>query len=145
MAVTIDIGEWNDIHPLNKKEVGHRLALQARNIAYNENLKEAETPWPQKMTVIDNKAVITFTNIGNGLAVYGDELKYFALSENGEHFTWAKAKLVNNSIHVWHEDMDDPRVVRYAWANNPKGANLYTKDGIPVSPFEIRHSSLNQN
>jgi sialate O-acetylesterase len=136
MAVTIDIGDWNDIHPENKKDVGHRLALHARKIAYGEKNIVASGPLYQSLKKDGNKIVINFSNVGSGLMVKGNELKYFAIATSDKKFVWAKAKIENNKVIVWSDEIKDPVAVRYAWADNPDGANLYNKEGLPASPFE---------
>lgn len=136
MAVAIDIGEWNDIHPLNKKEVGRRLALAAQKIAYGNEKVVYSGPIYRSMKNERNKIILTFTNIGSGLiAKGGGELKYFAIAGADRQFVWAKAKIKNNKVIVWSEKITNPIAVRYAWADNPEGANLYNKEGLPASPF----------
>jgi sialate O-acetylesterase len=138
MVVAIDLGEWNDIHPLNKKLVGERLALAARKLAYGENNLVSSGPLYQSATIEGNKIRINFTNTGSGLMVKTDnedELTYFAIAGADKKFVWAKAKIENNTVVVWSDDVTQPMYVRYAWADNPDGANLYNKEGLPASPF----------
>ncbi len=135
MAVTIDLGEWNDIHPLNKKDVGLRLALAAQKVAYGEKKIVSSGPVYQSMKVEGNKIILTFSNTGSGLVAKGGELNYFAIAGADNKFVWAKAKIKNNKVIVWNENIANPVVVRYAWADNPEGANLYNKEGLPASPF----------
>ncbi len=136
MAVAIDIGEWNDIHPLNKKDVGKRLALAAQKVAYGDDEVVYSGPLYKSMTVEGNKLILTFTNIGSGLmAKGGDQLKSFAICGTDKKFVWAKAKIEGNKVVVWNDVIPNPVAVRYAWADNPDGANLYNKEGLPASPF----------
>ena len=136
MAVTIDIGEWNDIHPLNKKDVGKRLALQAQKIAYGDEKAVYSGPLYQSMKVDGNKIRITFTNIGSGMITKdGGELKGFEIAGNDKVFVLAKAKIENNQVIVWSDKIRNPTAVRYAWADNPASANLFNKEGLPASPF----------
>lgn len=136
MAVAIDIGEWNDIHPLNKEDVGNRLALAARKVAYGEKNVVYSGPIYKCMKIKGNKIIVTFTNTGSGLIVKGGgELKHFAICGADKKFVWAKARIEGNKIVVWNDNIFDPVVVRYAWADNPEGANLYNKEGLPASPF----------
>ncbi len=136
MAVITDIGEWNDIHPLNKEDAGKRLALAAQKVAYGDNKVIYSGPIYQSMKIEGNKIIITFTNIGSGLiAKGGDELKYFAIAGADKKFVWAKAKIEKNKIIVWNDQVTNPVAARYAWADNPEGANLYNKDGLPASSF----------
>jgi sialate O-acetylesterase len=136
MAVTIDIGEWNDIHPLNKKDVGKRLALAATKVAYGEKNIVYSGPIYKSMTIDGNKIILTFTNIGSSLMARGDgELKCFAICGIDSQFVWAQAKIEGDKIVVWSDKIANPVAVRYAWADNPESANLYNKDGLPASPF----------
>lgn len=136
MAVTIDAGEWNDIHPLNKKDVGERLALAAQNVAYNDKTVVGSGPVYQSALVVQNKIEITFNNTGGELMVKGDgELTQFAIAGADKVFVWAKAKIEGNKVIVYSDEVPTPKYVRYAWADNPEDANLYNKAGLPASPF----------
>jgi sialate O-acetylesterase len=89
------------------------------------------------MKIEGNKVILTFTNIGGGLTAKGEgELKYFAIAGADKKFTWAKAKIEYNKVIVWNDQVLNPVAVRYAWADNPEGANLYNKEKLPASPFE---------
>lgn len=136
MAVTIDLGEWNDIHPDNKKEVGERLALAARKIAYGEKALVSSGPLYQASKGEGSNIILSFTNTGSGLvAIDGEELFGFAIAGADKKFVWANAKIEGAKVVVWHDDVSQPLYVRYAWADNPFGANLYNKEGLPASPF----------
>jgi sialate O-acetylesterase len=136
MAVTIGLGEKNDIHPLRKKEVGQRLALAAEKLAYGDKKVVASGPVYRSMKVKDNKIELTFSDCGSGLKTNDSkELKHFAIAGADRKFVWAKAEIKGNKIVVWNETISKPVVVRYAWADNPEGANLYNKEGLPASPF----------
>ena len=135
MAVTIDIGEWNDIHPVDKKDVGDRLALAAEKIAYGDDVVYSG-PIYKSMKVEGNKIILSFTNVGSGLVAKGKEgLKYFSIAGADKHFVWAKAKIEGEKVIVWNDEIPNPVAVRYAWADNPEGANLYNEEGLPASPF----------
>lgn len=136
MAVTIELGEWNDIHPGNKKDVGDRLALAAQRVAYGDKTVVSSGPLYQSAIVNGNKIVVTFTSIGGGLiANDGEPLSQFAIAGADKKFVWAKAAIENNTVVVWNESVPNPLYVRYAWSDNPDGANLYNKEGLPASPF----------
>ena len=135
MVVTTDIGEWNDIHPLNKEDVGKRLALAARKVAYGDKKVVYSGPIYRSMKIEGNKIILTFTNIGGGLIAKGDELKYFSIAGADKKFIWAKAKIEGDKVIVWNDDITNPVAVRYAWADNPEGANLYNKESLPASSF----------
>lgn len=136
MAVIIDIGEWNDIHPLNKKDVGKRLALAARKVAYGEKNIVHSGPIYKSMKIKKNKIILSFTNTGSGLTAKGDnDLGHFAICGPDQQFVWANAKIKGDKIVVWNDRIPNPIAVRYAWADNPENANLYNKEGLPASPF----------
>ncbi len=136
MAVTIGLGEWNDIHPLRKKEVGQRLALAAEKLAYGDNKLVTSGPIYHSSSKKGNKIELTFTNCGSGLTTNdGKELNCFAIAGADRNFFCAKAVIKGNKIIVWNEKVVNPEIVRYAWADNPAGANLYNREGLPASPF----------
>jgi sialate O-acetylesterase len=136
MVVTIGLGEWNDIHPLRKKEVGERLALAAQKLAYCDKKVVASGPIYKSMKIKGNKIELTFTNFGSGLTTNnGMELKHFAIAGSDKKFVWAKAEIKKNKVIVSCDTIPNPVIVRYAWADNPAGANLYNKEGLPASPF----------
>ncbi len=136
MAVAIDIGEWNDIHPLNKKDVGHRLSLLARKKAYKEKRVVYSGPVYQSMKIKKDKIILSFDHVGSGLMVKDeDSLKQFAIAGADSQFVWANAEIKGKRVVVWSEDIKSPVAVRYAWANNPEGANLFNKEGLPAAPF----------
>ncbi len=136
MVVTIDIGVWNDIHPLNKQDVGKRLTLAAQNLAYGEKDVVYSGPIYQSMKIDGNKIILSFSNIGTGLAAKGcSELKEFAIAGPDKKFLWATAEIDGDKVLVSSDKVTNPIAVRYAWADNPEGANLYNKEGLPASPF----------
>ncbi|MBN1766527.1 MAG: hypothetical protein JW860_14830 [Sedimentisphaerales bacterium] len=136
MAVITDIGEWNDIHPLNKADVGKRLALAAQKVAYGDNEVVYSGPMYESMEIDGNKIILAFTHTGSGLVAQGGgELKHFAIAGADKKFVWARAKIKGDKVVVWSDEVPDPVAVRYAWADNPEGANLYNKEGLPASSF----------
>lgn len=137
MAVIIDLGEWNDIHPLNKFDVGKRLALQARKVAYGEKNIVSSGPLFKSMEQKGNQLVLSFTDTGSGLiAKNNSSLKGFEIAGSDGKFVWASAAIEENKIKIWNENIPKPVKVRYAWADNPIEANLYNKENLPASPFE---------
>lgn len=136
MAVAIDIGEWNDIHPENKADVGKRLALAAQCVAYGDSAVVYSGPIYDSMEITGNQIVISFKHVGSGLiAKGGGELHQFAIAGADKKFVWAKAKIKDDKVVVWSENVNAPVAVRYAWADNPEGANLYNQEDLPASPF----------
>jgi sialate O-acetylesterase len=136
LAVAIDLGEWNDVHPLNKKEVGRRLALQAVDICYREKNITPSGPLFESVKKIGDKLIVSFRYNDGLKAIRNEELKYFSIAGPDKKFVWAKARIENGKVVVWNEDILDPKFVRYAWADNPVGANLTNRASLPASPFE---------
>ena len=136
MAVAIDIGEWNDVHPLNKQDVGRRLALAARKIGYGEENIVYSGPIYESMQVDGNKIILSFEHTGSGLVLKGGDKSYsFAIAGADNQFVWANVKIENNKVVVWSDAVAHPVAVRYAWADNPANAGLYNLEGLPASPF----------
>ncbi len=135
MAVAIDLGEWNDIHPDNKKDVGERLALTALKLAYKENIVYSG-PIYESSAIEGKQIVIGFTHTGSGLMTNdGEQPSSFAIAGADKKFVWASAKIEGNKVIVWNDTVSEPKYVRYAWADNPLDPNLYNKEGLPASPF----------
>ncbi|MHC4460535.1 MAG: sialate O-acetylesterase, partial [Planctomycetota bacterium] len=134
MAVIIDIGEANDIHPKNKQDVGKRLALWALGGSYRKKLVYCG-PIYKSMRVESNKIILHFDHVGGGLVAGGGKpLKGFAVAGADRKFVWADAKIDGDTVVVSSDKISEPVAVRYAWANNPV-CNLYNKEGLPASPF----------
>jgi sialate O-acetylesterase len=139
MAVTIDIGDSTDIHPKNKQDVGGRLALAARKIAYGEDILFSG-PIYKRMFIDGSKCWLLFDHVGDGLVARGDgELLGFSLAGKDRKFLKANARIDGDQIIVWNDHIDQPVAVRYAWENHPAGCNLYNRSGgepyLPASPF----------
>lgn len=134
IAVAIDAGEANNIHPKNKRIVGERLALLARNIAYKQDIV-CSGPIYDSMLLEGDKIRIKFKNIGGGLIVNGDRLNHFSIAGKDKKFVVADARIEDKDVIVSNKNISEPVAVRYAWADNPKGCELYNKEGLPASPF----------
>ncbi|MCS7224263.1 MAG: sialate O-acetylesterase [Armatimonadetes bacterium] len=133
MAVAIDIGDADDIHPKNKQDVGKRLALIARRLVFGEDVV-ASGPVFDRMVREGSKVRLFFRSVGSGLECRGDRLKGFAVRGRQGPFVWAEAVIEGDTVVVWSPQVPEPEVVRYAWADNPD-ANLYNKEGLPAVPF----------
>ncbi len=139
LVVALDLGEWNDIHPENKEAVGRRLAILAGKMEYPIFEKPGNTIGPLFASMKSGRKKITlkFINTGNGL-ISGDRqpLKHFAIAgEDGRYFQ-ANARIKGKrKVVVSNPEVLSPISVRYAWADNPEGANLFDKEGLPASPF----------
>lgn len=133
MAITIDLGEANNIHPKNKRDVGYRLSLIALAKIYGKKI-EYSGPIYKGMKIEGNKISVFFDHTDGGLVVKGEKLKGFAIAGKDREFKWAEGKIEKNSVILWNNEIENPVAVRYDWANNPAG-NLYNKAGLPASPF----------
>jgi sialate O-acetylesterase len=133
MAVTIDIGEANRIHPRNKQETGRRLALIARAKTYRENIPYSG-PLYESQIITGNKIELRFSHTDKGLIAKGDTLQGFTIAGADKKFYPAKATIVGDKVIVTSTDVANPVAVRYAWANNPV-CNLYNGANLPASPF----------
>ena len=136
MSVNIDLGEWNDIHPLGKKPVGERLALLAEKWLYPPHSKTKNLPLVTLVTstkISGDKIIITFSK--NLKIKNNGSLKCIAISGPDKKFVWAKAIIEDNKLTVWNDKISQPIAVRYAWADNPEGANLTDTGGNMISPF----------
>ncbi len=133
MAVTIDIGDENDIHPRNKLDVGHRLAAWALADTYGRKVIQSG-PLFERFSVDGDKVKIRF-KYGAGLkSIDGGPIKGFAIAGEDRRFVWADARIEGDSVIVSSAKVSKPVAVRYGWADNPI-ANLYNKAGLPASPF----------
>ncbi|HZG23905.1 MAG TPA: sialate O-acetylesterase, partial [Chitinophagaceae bacterium] len=133
MAVIIDIGEAQDIHPKNKQDVGTRLAYIARAKVYGESIPYSG-PVYQSFKKQGKTLSLSFTNTSGGLSVKGDTLHGFAIAGADKKFYWANARIDGNHVVLSSPMVSDPVAARYAWANNPV-CNLYDGAGLPASPF----------
>jgi sialate O-acetylesterase len=137
MAVTTDIGEVNNIHPRDKADVGARLADKALSLAYHLP-GFSESPLFSSAVFNNDYAMVSFTHADSGLMVkdkYG-YLRGFELAGPDHKFYYAQAVIVEgNKVKVWCSKVTQPIAVRYGWTNAPIDANLFNKQGFPVSPF----------
>jgi len=141
-AVIIDIGEADDIHPRNKQDVGLRLSLAARHLAYGEDIVYSG-PTYRSHRVSGGVITVEFDHIGQGLAGNSGEgtpgpgipLGGFAVAGMDGEFHWADAHIEGSTVVVSSPRVPSPVAVRYAWGDNPDRANLFNADGLPASPF----------
>jgi sialate O-acetylesterase len=147
LAVTIDIGEANDIHPKDKEDVGHRLAVAALNVAYGQKAV-GSGPIYKSMTIEGDKVHLAFDSVGQGLVTDVPPPHFhpgeprtvdaspegFAVAGADHKFAWAQAAIEGDGVVVSSPAVPAPVAVRYAWADNP-ACNLYNKDGLPAVPF----------
>ena len=133
MALAIDVGTIDDIHPRNKQPVGARLALAGRAVAYGEKIVYSG-PMYDSMKVKGNRVELNFKHTGGGLEARGGALKGFLVA--GEDKVWraATAEIKGRRVVVTSAEVANPVAVRYAWAKYPE-CNLYNKEGLPAVPF----------
>ncbi len=136
MAVTIDIGNPADIHPTNKQDVGHRLALNALKITYNQDVIHS-SPMYQSVVFDNDKAVLAFSFTGKGL-VAKDRYNYakgFEIAGEDKVFYYAQATIQGNKIIVQHPKGQKPASVRFAWTDSTNEVNIFSSEGLPLCPF----------
>ena len=135
MAVTMDIGNVNDVHPKNKQDVGRRLALWAKAQVYGRRDVVYSGPIYESMTIEGNKVRLRFTHIAGGLATRdGKAPSDFTIAGADKKFHSAEAKIDGNTIVVESAAVDDPVAARYAWRDDAV-PNLMNKSGLPASSF----------
>jgi sialate O-acetylesterase len=135
VAVIIDIGEEKDIHPRNKQDVGRRLALVARKVAYGEANVVYSGPAMKSVGYDGAKAVISYDHVGAGLKAKDEKLPGFAIKGDDGQWHAADAKIVGDTIELTAPDVKSAKGAAYAWANNPP-APLYNAEGLPAVPFK---------
>jgi sialate O-acetylesterase len=134
MAVTMDIGDVNDVHPKNKQDVGQRLALWALAQIYGRDIVYSG-PIYQSMTVAGHAIRLRFEHVGGGLiAADGQALTEFTMAGADQKFAPAVAEIDGNSVIVHSDQVRQPVAVRYAWRNDAT-PNLANREGLPASPF----------
>ncbi|MCX6970920.1 MAG: 9-O-acetylesterase [Verrucomicrobia bacterium] len=134
MAVAIDIGEADDVHPKNKHDVGLRLALNALYQTYAQRSAVPCGPLFRSMKREGSSLRLSFDFVGGGLVCRGDAPSGFAIAGEDGRFVWAAAKIDGDDVLVSNPEVASPESARYGWADNPE-VNLYNKAGLPASPF----------
>ncbi len=132
-ALAIDIGNPHDIHPTNKQDVGHRLALIARALTYGEKI-EYSGPMFRELAVTGSRAQIWFDHVGSGLVAKNGKLTGFLIAGSDQKFVAADASIEGQTVIVKSADVPEPVAVRYAWQDNPT-VTLYNLNGLPASSF----------
>jgi sialate O-acetylesterase len=134
MAIAIDIGETDNIHPKNKQEIGRRLALWALSEVYGQKVASFSGPLPDGQQIRGGEIVLSFTHADGGLVARGGELKEFLIAGADKKWVQANAKIEGEKVIVSSPEIPNPVAVRYAWSMNPE-ATLYNGAGLPASPF----------
>lgn len=156
MACAIEIGEWNDIHPLRKKDIAHRCALQAKRLYLGKKNLVATGPAYESVSFEGGKAIVHFragTDQLQALRVVfpvawrqcdynyeaGDSqhLEGFAIAGADGRFVWADARIEGNTVVCSSSSVPEPKFVRYAWDDNP-AVSLFGANGLPAAPFSSK-------
>jgi sialate O-acetylesterase len=134
-AVIIDIGEGKDIHPMNKLDVGRRLARWALAKQYGQSIA-FHSPQYKAMEVQEKKIVLTFDHVDGGWRPFDvPQPRGFAIAGEDKKFVWADATILpDGKIEVSSAAVQKPVAVRYGWAQNPR-VNMYSAAGLPLTPF----------
>lgn len=140
MASTLDIGDCDNIHPAQKKEVGERLALWALSKDYNVYTGSYSGPVYKYMKGTENNRIqLYFDHVDGGLTSLGKKLTGFTIAGKDKIFHTANATINSNgTIFVWAEGVEQPVAVRYAFENCPE-ASLFNEAGLPASSFRTDH------
>ena len=134
MAVTIDIGDPDNVHPKNKEPLGDRLTRIALANTYGRKI-EYSGPVYESMTVDGNAIRLKFSHTDGGLVAKDGPLKWFQIAGADQKFVDAEATIDGDTIVVRSAEVSAPVAVRYAWDNYPDGCNLYNAAGLPAAPF----------
>jgi sialate O-acetylesterase len=133
MAVTIDIGDSENIHPSDKQDVGHRLALLARAISYGEKIEDSGPLFEQAVPEGSHMR-IWFDHASSGLVAKGDRLNGFEVAGADGKFVPAEAEISGQNVIASSAAVQKPLYVRYGWAADPH-CNLFNYENLPASPF----------
>ena len=133
MVVTMDIGDFTNIHPANKQDVGSRLAGLALKNDYNNKIV-ASGPLYKKHTISGNKLILQFDHIGSGLTTINSKLKGFEIAGADKKYVIARAKITDNNVELYAKTVKKPVYARYAWSDKGN-ASLFNKEGLPASSF----------
>lgn len=138
MVVTIDIGDPDNIHPTDKQDVGYRLALAARAVAYHESVEDSG-PLYRSMRRDGATLYLYFDHADRGLTVNGNTLRGFEIAGADGKFVPAFATIEGQSVVLSSPTVPQPTEARYGWSGDP-AANLFNKAELPASPFDTTHS-----
>ena len=137
LAVAIDTGDANNLHPIDKLEVGDRLARCALANHYGENIPHAG-PTLSLVDRLPGALRLHFTHTDGGLLAKGGRLEQFAVAGEDRKWAWAEARIDGDTVLVSSTAVPDPKEVRYAWQSNP-AATLFNGAGLPAAPFRTDH------
>ncbi len=133
LAVTIDTGDANNLHPKEKQPVGERLALCALANYYGKHLVYSG-PSLESVERLPGSIRLHFAHTDGGLVVKGAKLEEFAIAGEDRKWYWADAHIEGTAVVVSSPSVQEPKEVRYAWQSNPE-ATLFNGAGLPAGPF----------
>ena len=133
VAITVDTGDPDNIHPIDKKEVGDRLGLCALAGHYGVKVPYSG-PTFSKVEPLPDALKLHFDHADGGLVVKGDKLGEFAVASDDHKWYWAEARIEGDSVIVSSAAVPNPKAARYAWQSNPL-ATLFNGAGLPAVPF----------
>ena len=133
MAVTVDTGDPDNIHPVDKKDVGDRLGLCALSEHYGQKAPHAG-PTLSSVERLPGALKLHFDHTDGGLVVKGDKLGEFSVAGDDRNWHWADARIEGDVVIVSSPSVPSPIAARYAWQSNP-AATLYNGAGLPAVPF----------
>ena len=134
MITSIDIGEANDIHPKNKKEIGNRVALETMRLAYNDGSNLKFDTYVDQILFEGSQAIVLFSD--QKIKYIGKREHYnIAIAGKDKKFYWADVVLKDGVLIAKSEKIDNPIALRYSWSNNPGFPLLFNQYDIPISPF----------
>ena len=143
MVVTTDLGTCDNLHPINKKDVGNRLAGIALNNLYG--LKNIAYKFPQLKSyeVKGNSIICEFENVGNGLIAVGGDVTEFCIAGANKRFFNAIVTIIEpNKIKISSTSVNQPIAVRYCWSNCPINGKVFNSDNLPLAPFRTDEWSI---
>ena len=134
MSCILDCGEYDDIHPKDKKPVGERLALLALDHVYGVDV-ESSGPVFEGMNIEQGRVKVSFSHIGEGLVARDIQLIGFEIGDEQGQYIPARAIIRDNQVEVWSERMSQPTKVRYGWANYTEANLINSHSSFPAVPF----------
>ena len=135
LATAIDLGESNDIHPLNKKDLAHRCVLQMNKFAFGKKNIVSEGPMAESAELKDGRIIVSFMQ-GTGTLKQAESLEGIAVAANDGKYKFVKAYTEGNTVIVKWDGKGTPASIRYAWENNPP-SSIYNTEGLPASSFQL--------
>jgi sialate O-acetylesterase len=137
LAVTIDTGDADNIHPRDKLPVGERLARCALANYYGQHVVDSG-PTLASVERLPGAIGLRFNHSDGGLIVKGTKLEEFSIAGEDRKWLWADARIEGDTIVVSSPSVPNPQEVRYAWQSNP-AATLFNGAGLPAVPFRTDH------